>query len=149
LKIAREKIAQLTREIEKAEQGGAAAPEQIAKRDQAIKLLKERLDKAEAARAALEKQLKNAAGRTHEGGPATPAHLQHRRKRLANYRSALKRRVAKLERNQEALKHRKAEYDKLLQQKAKLAKISETLKKREQTIAAARMFKTRMAAFAS
>src|SRR5690606_2037633 len=46
-------------------------------------------------------------------------------------------------------KHRKAEYDKLLQQKAKLAKISETLKKRVQTIAAARMFKTRMAAFAS
>lgn len=147
LKMAREKVAQLSKELESAARGAKAAPDDVAKRDQAIRLLKDRLDKAEAARADAERQLHSASARARSDAPATPAHLSHRRKRLANYRAAVQRRYAKIERAQETLKHRQAEYDKLLQQKAKLAKISETLKKREQKVAGAKTFMHKMAAF--
>ena len=129
------------------------SPEEIEKRDQAIMLLKQRVDKVTEQNAALNAKAQQAevkcaeleaalAQGTHATEPASsnaPSHdverATRRQERLKQYKRLLQTQARKIVAAQAALQKRHADCEQILSQRAKIAAMSENIVRREKRLA--------------
>lgn len=133
-------IAQLRDELEHARGAtptDASANEELLKREQAIVLLKERLEQVMAERSELAERVERQdAGEelaTQDGGEPTEADLR-RRDRLRKYKSLLQGQARKILAAQNALQRRHAECETVLNHRAKLAAMAQELARVEKKV---------------
>ena len=137
-------IAQLRDELEHARAvvpTDAAAGEELLKREQAIVLLKERLEQVMAERSELAERVdRQAAGGSETGevsGEPTDADLR-RRDRLRKYKSLLQGQARKILSAQNALQRRHTECETVLTHRAKLAAMAQELARVEKKVTGAK-----------
>lgn len=127
---AQQRVTELESALESASSatGAGVDPAEIAKRDQAIKILRDRLVEAEG----VIEQLKRA--RPANGAGGNDAFNESRRARLRKYKGLLKAQAHKINRAQAGLQKRQAECEQLLAHRTRLASVASELSKREKKL---------------
>ncbi len=124
---ANDRVGELESELESVREtagDGGNLDEAISKRDEAIRILQTRLKAAQ-------QQSPN----DEPARPMAPEAVEQRRARLRRYKRLLHNEATKIIQAQEALRKRRDEADKILAERAKLVKLSHSLKKRQKKLA--------------